>query len=599
MRAWIPALSLTFALALTSGPALAAPAGATPPPASSPAVAVASPTPAPTRTPTPAPSPATAPTAAPARTAPPTPPLPAARSTPAASPAPRPTSGPADSILGFVFLDADADREPGADEEGVADVEVRLTDSHDRTKRTRTSQFGVYRFDHLLPGDYRLAIATPGGRVVTSDAEREVHLDGKDSPAINFGLLLSDDPRAAAFAQPPADGEAEAVEAPREAAPESDPTLAESPTPESEDEEVAAPGGEDGEQVAASTGALALPLRFALGRDPLAQVQKRVAGDGVVWLGVPFRTQIDGSEFQFVNCGPASLTMILAAFGLEVGPSQVRDYLNALVDNFDRQAGTSLDVLANIGRRAGLVPIDLYADRGGYRDWTIDAVRWHIEQGHPVMTLVKYRELPGHAQSPSDSDHYIVISGLMRGGFIYNDAAFATTLGYGLAITDEELQQAWEDSSIPHQAAAFALPGGSGELSFPEQSPRRPGAAAQEAGRRTGRLIMRVADDDENLRPPTSYTPRPLPSPVATASATSDDVDASSVDPGPSAPAGFLTPGADGETLAADSPGRIAPRVAVLAGLALAMWWAASATPRALRGVRRGGYLLRVATRER
>ena len=63
-----------------------------------------------------------------------------------------------------------------------------------------------------------------------------------------------------------------------------------------------------------------LPLRFAAGRDLMAQVGRRVLGDGLVWLGVPFRSQIDGGEFQYVNCGPASLTMVLAAFGLEVGP---------------------------------------------------------------------------------------------------------------------------------------------------------------------------------------------------------------------------------------------------------------------------------------
>ena len=76
----------------------------------------------------------------------------------------------------------------------------------------------------------------------------------------------------------------------------------------------------------------------------MAQVQRRVLGDGLVWLGVPFRSQIDGGDFQYVNCGPASLTMVLAGFGLEVGPSQVRDYLNNLIDNFNTDLGTSLDV---------------------------------------------------------------------------------------------------------------------------------------------------------------------------------------------------------------------------------------------------------------
>ena len=86
--------------------------------------------------------------------------------------------------------------------------------------------------------------------------------------------------------------------------------------------------GSDDEQIIALASVTSLPLRFAEGRDLMAQVQRRVLGDGLIWLGVPFRSQIDGGDFQFVNCGPASLTMVLAGFGLDVGPSQVRDYLN-------------------------------------------------------------------------------------------------------------------------------------------------------------------------------------------------------------------------------------------------------------------------------
>ena len=115
----------------------------------------------------------------------------------------------------------------------------------------------------------------------------------------------------------------------------------------------------------------------------------------------------------------------IAGFGLEVGPSQVRDYLNSLIDNFDTDLGTSLDVLSNISKQAGLTPMDLYSDKGGYRNWSTDAVRWHVQQGHPVITLVKYRNLPGHTSSISEFDHYIVISGLTPNGFIYNDAIVA------------------------------------------------------------------------------------------------------------------------------------------------------------------------------
>ena len=139
---------------------------------------------------------------------------------------------------------------------------------------------------------------------------------------------------------------------------------------------------DDDSQIIALASVSSLPLRFAEGRDLMAQVQRRVLGDGLVWLGVPFRSQIDGGDFQYVNCGPASLTMVLAGFGLEVGPSQVRDYLNNLIDNFNTDLGTSLDALSPALARPGLTPMDLYSDGGGYRNWSTDAVRWHVQQGH-------------------------------------------------------------------------------------------------------------------------------------------------------------------------------------------------------------------------
>ena len=300
------------------------------------------------------------------------------------------------------------------------------------------------------PGTYRLEVQLPRDHVGTTDTGQDLDVvTGEDVPFVVFGLVVPPpDVLAAMHGDEQSGDEAEAA------------ALAEAAD----------------EQMIALSAITSLPLRFAEGRDLMAQVGRRQLGDGLVWLGVPFRSQIDGGEFQFVNCGPASLTMVLAAFGLEVGPSQVRDYLNELIANFDRDRGTSLDVLARIGRLAGLTPMDLYSERGGYRNWSPDAVRWHVQQGHPVITLVKYRNLPGHGQSLSDFDHYVVISGLTPNGFIYNDAAFATTLGYGLEISDVELIYAWENSSIPHHALALGLDPGRQQLTFPE-TPARPATA--------------------------------------------------------------------------------------------------------------------------
>jgi hypothetical protein len=307
-----------------------------------------------------------------------------------------------------------------------------------------------------------------------------------------------------------------------------------------------------------------------------------------VWLGIPFRSQIDGGEFQYVNCGPASLTMVLAGFGLEVGPSQVRDYLNNLIDNFDTDLGTSLDVLSRIGREAGLTPMDLYSDQGGYRNWSTDAVRWHVQQGHPVITLVKYRNLPGHTSSVSEFDHYIVISGLTPNGFVYNDAAFSSTLGYGLEISDLELEYAWTNSSIPHHALALGLDPDKKALSFPEL-PRKPSqvVAEESATARAMRRLAAADESDSERAPLLSVTPFVSGAPAVVAETTVaaapliGESDRWQDDPSfdippplePGSPMGLMVEPSDQPTLEPrPGPGTEVPKLLTLIGGAWLLW---------------------------
>jgi hypothetical protein len=421
----------------------------------------------PTATATP-PATATA-TSAPTRAASPT--APAATATPVAvtpspSTAATATSGASTStgtgtLRGRTFVDANADGQFADGEAGLGQVSIKLTYANGLTRTAATDDAGAFSFDALSPGPYQVSVAVPMNYVATTDAAQDIEIvQDVDAEDVRFGLISTE----AAGLTPDASG------------------------PEAT--------GSDDEQIIALASVTSLPLRFAQGRDLMAQIQRRVLGDGLVWLGIPFRSQIDGGEFQYVNCGPASLTMVLAGFGLEVGPSQVRDYLNNLIDNFDTDLGTSLDVLSRIGREAGLTPMDLYSDQGGYRNWSTDAVRWHVQQGHPVITLVKYRNLPGHTSSVSEFDHYIVISGLTPNGFVYNDAAFSSTLGYGLEISDLELEYAWTNSSIPHHALALGLDPDKKALSFPEL-PRKPSQVVAEESA-TARAMRRLAAADES-----------------------------------------------------------------------------------------------------
>jgi hypothetical protein len=469
-----------------------------------------------------------------------------------AAPAKRATPSGAGGVHGFVYYDANADGEVADEEAGMADVEITLLAQSGSQRTTRTDVNGAYGFDGLAPGTYHISVALPTDTVGTTDAGQDIVVGpGQPTDDVAFGLVVPpEDVLRAMHGLPPADE-------PTEEAPPEDAT---------------------DEQVMALSAVTSLPLRFAEGRDLMAQIGRRVLGDGLVWLGVPFRTQIDGGEFQYVNCGPASLTMVLAAFGLEVGPSQVRDYLNSLIDNYNTDLGTSLDVLANIARLAGLTPLDLYSDHGGYRNWSTDAVRWHVEQGRPVITLVKYRNLPGHGQSLSEFDHYIVISGLTPNGFIYNDAAFASTLGYGLEISDVELQYAWENSSIPHHAAAFALAPDRSSLSFPEL-PRR-AAPPRELEPAAARVSRRVAEQDEAERAPLTLLPIPRASgPLITvADRWQDEIEPEPVvDDG--VPMGLAMHATEQPTVEPrPGPGSMVPKLLVLLGSVWLLWivWAGS-----------------------
>ena len=446
------------------------------------------------------------------------------------------SGGGSGSIHGVAFLDNSATGQLADDESRLVNVEVKLSLANGMSITGYSDESGGFAFSGLPAGTYHVAVTVPSDFVPTTDASVDVDVTpGDDSSEVLFGLISK---VAAGLA----------------------------PDPNADDE-----------QIIALASVTSLPLRFAEGRDLMAQVGRRVLGDGLVWLGVPFRSQLDGGDFQYVNCGPASLTMVLAAFGLEVGPSQVRDYLNNIVDNFDTDLGTSLDALSSIGKEAGLTPMDLYSDHGGYRNWSTDAVRWHVQQGHPVITLVKYRNLPGHTSSLSSFDHYIVISGLTPNGFIYNDAAFSTTLGYGLEISDIELEYAWENSSIPHHAVALGLSPDKKSLTFPEL-PRKPRNASP-AVISTGRNTRRLALADEAPRAPLVLTPVITATSAAAVPLVGErwsddpnfDVEPPPADPG--SPMGLnMEPGDQPPLVARPGPGAEVPKLILLIGLPWALW---------------------------
>ena len=399
----------------------------------------------------------------------------------------------------------------GGNPKPVANAEVRLTFGS-KTDVRKTGSDGKYAFVDLLPGKYTVKVIAPDDMKTKGNGATTVTIAGGDAERADFVLISTakptptrtPTPKAAPSATPsPKPVVSQSNAAPgasalmpalvvpyaspspvtaqaRPTAPSGGPAslassigVSLSPVPStagtpgplfasgSPTPPVGTPGtrtASPGDDVLASGPPRRLITSFAALRETgsggAAAQLKSWATETSLVLGVPFRTQIDGTSFSLVNCGPASLAMVLIAFGLDVDPPSVRDYLNFLVGNYDTETGTSLYVLARIAREAGL---STFGTSSGLQGWTIDAVREQVRAGHPVITLTKYRFLPGHFGSVTDFDHYIVITGLAGEDFVYNDAAYSTEYGYNLLISPAQLQRAWAASSVPRHAVAIGF----------------------------------------------------------------------------------------------------------------------------------------------
>lgn len=174
------------------------------------------------------------------------------------------------------------------------------------------------------------------------------------------------------------------------------------------------------------------------------------------YLPIRYRTQFDGTSYQAGNCGPASLAMVVSAMREEyIKTTDVRQAANVLQGTFGMyDSGTSLDVLAAIGRRYGAVPMNLY-DGKGYHQWTLDEVRAHLHAGHPVIPQVHFVKLPGHEYESPRIDHYIVLIGTSGDNFVYHDPAFNGGAGQSLVITADRLKKAWAAGDFGFAAVAF------------------------------------------------------------------------------------------------------------------------------------------------
>jgi LysM repeat protein len=170
----------------------------------------------------------------------------------------------------------------------------------------------------------------------------------------------------------------------------------------------------------------------------------------------PYRTQLDGSPYSEANCGPTAIGMALDAFGISVPSRQLRaETLNAQ-RMWGNGVGTLITALASVVRQHGLNTLDLQAD-GATRRWTLDDIRAHIQQGHPVIVQVRYRSLPGRGAVRFFGDHYILVTGVVGDSFLYNDPIDFDGLGWDRIMTGDRLRTAMDASDRRYAFAAFAV----------------------------------------------------------------------------------------------------------------------------------------------
>ncbi|MBI4317625.1 MAG: C39 family peptidase [Chloroflexi bacterium] len=183
------------------------------------------------------------------------------------------------------------------------------------------------------------------------------------------------------------------------------------------------------------------------------------ARDASLLLDIPYRSQLDGTPWQRANCGPATLAMILEAYGIRATASDLRNVVNVLQGSWGYDDGTGWEALRMITGGYGLEVLGLTSRDGYYRQWTLAEVREHVLKGHPVMLLANYPYLPGNGGSSYREDHYIVVTGLAGDRFVYHDSAYYGEDGSSLVMEPEILRRAWANSILP--LTAMAVAGGS------------------------------------------------------------------------------------------------------------------------------------------
>lgn len=211
-----------------------------------------------------------------------------------------------------------------------------------------------------------------------------------------------------------------------------------------------------------------------------------------VRLAVPYRSQLDGTPYARANCGPTSVAMVLAAFGIERRTHDLRLRANQLQGTWGYNDGVAIEHLATIVREHGLQVYGLWEGEGFHR-WTLDEARAALRAGRPVIPQVWYRALPGRWTSPYQFDHYIVLVGTVGEDFLYHDPIDEDHPGAYRTISAEQLTKAWRSSDVPWAAFAVGPEGLSPLRPQPQPQPTKGDASPMRLSRAAADAVAPAA----------------------------------------------------------------------------------------------------------
>jgi uncharacterized protein YvpB len=187
-----------------------------------------------------------------------------------------------------------------------------------------------------------------------------------------------------------------------------------------------------------------------------------VPADQQMVLDVPYRNQLDGSRYAGANCGPTSLDMVLAYYGVNASLWDVRVRAMKAQDSwtdYSDDYGVFVHYLATTAESYGLRTQGLWNRADGHVDslhqWQASELRRALRDGHPVIVETGYRYLPGHGASRTTLDHYVVVHGLAGDQFVYSDPMDNPGGGPDLVISESDLLTAMSHAKQPR--AGFAV----------------------------------------------------------------------------------------------------------------------------------------------